>query len=214
MLNEKLLKEIKKGLPNSLYFLWSKESLFLEDALTKAIEAIVAPHQKDFNYDVFYPSASPQEILDAAFTLPFLVPRRVVVLKDFHQFPAAHIEALCPYFKKPCETTCMLILSQKEPKSNLDAAWYVYPLKIRESDIPAWLKQMAATKGFKISENIVEYLIESVGPDIGLLAAEIEKLALSGLTAIEDKDTISSPGMIREHTSFNLIDALIAGQKT
>ncbi len=125
MLNEKFHKELKKGLPNSLYFLWSKESFFLDEALVKATEVVITPYQKDFNYDVFYPSTSPQKILDVVSTLPFSAPRRLVILKDFHRFSTPHLKALTPYFKKPCETTCMLILSQKEPKLNFDVASYV-----------------------------------------------------------------------------------------
>lgn len=214
MLNERFHKELKKGLPNSLYFLWSKESFFLDEALIKTIEVVVTPHQKDFNYDIFYPPISPQKILDVASTLPFLAARRLVILKDFHRFSTPHIKALTPYFKKPSETTCMLILSQKEPKLDFDVASYVYSLRIRESDIPTWLKQRVANKGIKMSESAVDYLIESVGPDIGLLAMEIEKLILSGLRTIESKDIVSSTGMMREYTPFNFVDALIAGQKT
>lgn len=214
MLNEKFHKEVKKGLPCSLYFLWSKETFFLEEALLKTIDAVIPHHKKDFNYDVFYPSANPQEILDAALTLPFLTPRRLVVLKNFHEFPKQHIKALSPYFEKKPATTCMLILSQKEPKLDIDVSKYVYPLRIRESEIPVWLNQMAAEKGIKISETAIEHLIESVGTDIGILASEIKKFAFSGLKTIDDNDVISSTGMTRGYLPFDLVDALIAGQKT
>lgn len=214
MLNEKFHKELKKGLPNFLYFLWSKESFFLEEALAEATDVVIASHQKDFNYDVFYPSASPREILDTALTLPFLAPRRLVVLKDFHEFSKPQIEVLNSYFKKPCETTCMLILSNKEPESDLNIVRYIYPLRIKESDIPAWLKEAADKKGIKLSKEAVDYLIESVGHDVGALVMEIEKLTLSGVKTIEGKDVISSTGMMRGYIPFDLVDALIAGKKT
>jgi len=213
MLNERFIRELKKGLPSPFYFLWSKEHLFLEEALTEAVEVVIGPHQKDFNYDVFYPSATPQEILNIAYTVPLLAPRRLVVLKDFHEFPTSHIESLIPYLKRPCDTTCMLILSIKEPKLNIDVTPNTYSFRIRENDIPAWLRQKADKKGIKLSEDAIEYLIESVGPDIGLLSMEIEKLALSGLKTIEAGDIISSTGMIRGYVSFDLVEALIEGQK-
>ncbi|GBE06688.1 MAG TPA: DNA polymerase III subunit delta [Nitrospirae bacterium] len=214
MLSDKLDREIEKGLPHFLYFLWSRESYFLEEALSKVVVKVVDPGQKDFNYDVFYPSSDIPGVLGAAYTAPFLAGRRLVVLKDFHQFSAAHIKAFAPYLKEPCETTCMVILSQKEPKSKIEASWKIYPLRIRESDIPVWLKRKAAQKGIKMRESAVDCLMEFVGPDIGLLAAEIEKLSLSGLKAVKAEDIIATTGMMREYTSFNLIDALIAGQRT
>ena len=214
MLDSRLNKEIQKGLPRPLYFLWSKENFFLTEALSEAVNVIIPSHQRDFNYDVFYPSSNPQEIFDAALTLPFLAQRRLVVLKDFHQFSMPAIEALTAYFKNPSDTTCMLILSLKEPKKGLDFYGSIYFLEIKEREVPAWLKQAAVKKGIKLSESAAEYLIEAVGPDIGLLTMELEKLALSGRKIIEDKDVMASVGITREYIPFNLVDALIAGKKT
>lgn len=214
MLNKRFENELLKGLPGSWYFLWSKEIFFLEEARAKVTGVVVSPDHMDFNYDVFYPSASSQEILDVAFTLPFLSPRRLVVIKDFHQFSKSQIKTLSPYFEKPNDTTCMLMLSQKEPKLDFISASCVYPLNVRESEIPAWLRQKAGIKGIKLSADAVDCLIESVGPDIGLLVMEIEKLALSGFETIEGKDVMACTGMIRGYTSFDLVDALISGQKT
>lgn len=213
MLNEKFYREIEKGLPASIYFLWSKEAFFLEEALVKIKDKVVGSYQVDFNYDVFYPSVSPQDIVDTAFTLPFLAPRRLIVLKDFHEFSSHNIDALTNYFENPSKTTCMVILSPKPPKSNLNLSHNAYEFNIREYDIPAWVKKFASEKGLKISETAISYLIEAVGINIGLLASEIEKLTLSEIKIIQAQDIISTTGIMREFTSFNLVDALITGQK-
>ncbi len=211
MLNKTLEREIEKCLPKPIYFIWSEEALFLEEVLAKAVTLLIASNLKDFNYDVFYPGADPHEVLDTATTLPLMAPRRLVVLKDFHQFPEAHIKAMIPYFKKPCESTCMLILSQKEPKAVIDLP--IFPIKIKEYDIPQWVRQKAHEKGVRMTDSAVEHLIESVGTDIGLLHMEIEKLALSGLQSIDDKDIASLTGVMRDYTAFNLIDSIITGNK-
>ncbi|MCK5139938.1 MAG: DNA polymerase III subunit delta [Thermodesulfovibrionia bacterium] len=213
MLNNKFNKELQKHLPAPLYFLYSKESILLDRVLSESLRVVIDPHQKDFNYDVFYASASPQEIFDTACTMPFLAARRLVVLKDFHQFSAAHTAALMAYLKKPCDSTCMLILSLKEPKMDKDIKCPTYLFRIREHDMPVWIKQLATTKDIKISGSAVEYLIQTLGPDLGLLAMEVEKLALSGLKKIEIKDVIPSIATTREYIPFNLLDALVAGQK-
>ncbi len=212
MLNKRLHIEFEKGLTEPLYFIWSEESLFLEQVLAKALEVVITSSSKDFNYDVFYSSDTAQNILNVAETLPVMSPRRLVVLKDFHRFSSSNIKAMVPYLKNPCKSTCMIILSSKEPKHKLDINWQIYPLKIRENDIPAWLRQKVSGKGIKITENGIDYLIDLVGPDIGLLNIEIEKLALSGLKVIDSKDIASFTGMMREYTSFDLVDAIIAGQ--
>jgi DNA polymerase-3 subunit delta len=213
MLNKTLLKELEKGLPGPVYYIWSEESIFLEAPLSKCVETVIDSDNLDFNYDVFYPSSEPQDILDAAFTLPFMAQRRLVVIKDFHQFKSPAVKALAPYLNDPSESTCMLILSQKAPKKALKFKWKVFSLNIREGEVPAWLKQAAARKNVKLTNDAVENLIEFVGYDIGLLMMEIEKLALSGSGTITGKDILASTSMMREYTPFDLLDSLISGRK-
>jgi DNA polymerase-3 subunit delta len=213
MPNAQLNREIERKFPWPVYFIWSEERLFLDETLAKALDAVIDPGQRDFNCDTFDPSSKPQDILDAAFSFPFMSPRRVVILKDFHQISSSNLKTLKTYFQKPSETTCMIILSSKEPKKSLRFDWRVYHLNVHEKDIPSWIEQRALSRGIKISGSAIDLLIESLGTDIGLLASEIEKLSLSGLETIEDKDIISSTGMMREFTSFNLIDAITAGEK-
>ncbi len=214
MLNKALLKEVEKGLPYFLYYIWSEENFFLEEALSKFIDIIIASSPIDFNYDVFYPSSTPQEILNAASTLPFMAPRRLVVLKDFHLLTASSIKALTPFFKDPAETACMVILSQKAPQKSLEVAWKIFQIDIKESEIPAWVKQAAAKKGIRLTDEAVDYLIDYIGNDIGLLMTEIEKLSFAGNKLITGKDIIATTSMTREYTTFDLVDSLVAGQSS
>lgn len=214
MLNKALRKEFENGLPGAVYYLWSSEGWFLEDALSKFIETVIGSGPMDFNYDIFYPSSGTQEIIDAASTLPFMARRRLVVLKDFHQFNASAVKALMPYFKEPPEAACMVVLSGKAPRASMKAGWKVFPLNISENEIPAWLKHAAAGKGIKLTGDAIDHLIEFVGYDTGLLMMEIEKLSLSGNVTISGKDILSSTSMMRKYTPFDLIDSVIAGQRT
>jgi DNA polymerase-3 subunit delta len=214
MLNKTLQKEFESGLSSPLYYLWSEESCFLEEALSGIVKTVIASGPMDFNYDVFDPSSKPQEIVDAALTLPVMAERRLVVLKDFHELPASSVQVLTPYLNGPSGTTCFVVLSRKAPKASLKFSWKVYSLNIKEWDIPAWLRNFAAGKGIKLSADAVELLIEFVGYDIGLLISEVDKLALSGGGTVTGKDIISSASTMRKYTSFDLVDTLIAGQKT
>jgi DNA polymerase-3 subunit delta len=214
MQNKTLLNEIEKGLPGPVYYIWSEESLFLEDSFARCVETVIDPVNADFNYDVFYPSSEPHAIIDAASTLPFMTQRRLVVIKDFHQFKAPAIKVLSPYLDGPSESTCLIILSRKAPKKALKFKWKVFSLNIREYEIPAWLKNAAARKNVKLTKDAVESLIEFVGYDAGLLMMEVEKLALSGSGTITGKDIASSTSMMRTFTTFDLLDSLVTGQKT
>ena len=214
MLNKTLQKEFQKGLPGPLYYLWSEESCFLEDALAKIPEAVIPSGSMDFNYDVFDPSTNIPEILDTVSTLPFMAPRRLVVLKDFHQLSASVVKSLMSYFNDPSESTCMVVASQKAPKKSLKVDWKVFSLNIRDSDVPAWLRHAAMNKGIRLTGDAVDYLIEYVGYDVGLLSMEIEKLTLSGKSTVTGKDIVSSTSVMRKYSTFDLLDSLIAGQKS
>lgn len=214
MLNKALQKEIESGVSSPIYFLWSEESCFLDEALSVIVKTVVASGPADFNYDVFDSSSRPQDIVDAALTLPVMAMRRLVVLKDFHELNASAVQVLTPYLNGPSATTCMVVLSKKAPKAALKFNWKVYSLNIKEWDIPAWLRNYAAGKGVKLSADAVEMLVEFVGHDVGLLISEVEKLALSGSGTVTGKDIISSTSTMRKYTSFDLVDTLIAGQKT
>jgi len=213
MLNKTLLREIEKSLPAPLYFIWSEESFFLEEALLKIVGTVIAGAPEEFNYDVFYPASPPQEIVNAASTMPFMSSRRLVVLKDFHAFPAPAVKALVPYFTNPAVTACMVVFSQKAPAASLDIT-KVYCLNIKDSDIPAWLKQAAAQRGLRLTGEAVDSLIEFVGYEVGLLTMELEKLASSGSRTISGSDVASSASMVREFTTFELVDSLIAGKSS
>jgi DNA polymerase-3 subunit delta len=214
MQNKALQKELKSGLSGPLYCLWSEESFLLEDVLPKFTETVIGCNPVDFNMDIFYPSASQQEIMDAALTLPVMAQRRLVVIKDFHQFPKSALKELNAYLLEPNKTTCMLMLSRKAPKFPQGIDCRIYSLNIRDRDIPSWLKKMSADKGLQLTNNAIDHLVDSVGHDIGLLSMEIEKLVLSGCVRIGTKEVISSINITREYTSFELIDAIAAGQKT
>lgn len=215
MLNKALDKELERGLPQNLYYIWSEEDFFLEDALKKAIETVVPVSLADFNYDIFYPSSDSAKIFDAASTLPFMTQRRLVVLKGFNQFSKPAVESLLSYFNDPAEGTCMLVLSEKAPPKKLsDISWKTFKIGIQEKDIPAWLKQLAADRGIRISGEAIGCLVDYVGFDVGLLVSEVEKLSLSGKKRIEEKDIISSISAVREFTAFDLVDALVAEQRT
>jgi len=214
MLNKTLQKEFESGLSAPLYYLWSEDGCFLEEALSGFVKTVIASAPMDFNYDVFDSTSKPQEIVDAALTLPVMAKRRLVVLKDFHELPASAVQVLTPYLNGPSGTTCMAVLSKKAPKASLKFNWKVFALNIKEWDIPAWLRNYAAGKGIRLSADAVEMLIEFVGHDIGLLISEIEKLALWGSRTVTGRDIIASTSSMRKYTSFDLVDTLIAGQKT
>jgi len=83
-------------------------------------------------------------------------------------------------------------------------------IDVRESEIPQWIKQRVRAKGIDFSDEAVEYLISLVGNDLGLLSAEIEKIAFVGQKRIDLDDISDIVAGGRQFGIFDLVNALKA----
>jgi DNA polymerase-3 subunit delta len=126
------------------------------------------------------------DVLDELRTLPFLVRRRLVIVDDADPFVTAHrkeLESLAD--GKP--TPGALILVVKTWPSNTKLAKLVAKAGVAvecktpdERELPQWLVPFARARStVKLHPAAAQLLVELVGPDIGLLASEVEKLAVS-----------------------------------
>jgi len=83
-------------------------------------------------------------------------------------------------------------------------------LDIREKEIPSWLQERTRLRGFEISDTTAAYLLGIVGPDLGMLSSELEKLMLTGSSKIEKKRYVEVVEGKRTYSAFALIDAIKA----
>ena len=161
------------------------------------------------------------DVLDELRTLPFLVKRRVVIVEDADPFVTAHrkeLETLADGKK----TAGSLILSVKTWPSNtkLAKAFVKSGLAVEcktpdERELPAWLVQLAKTReSMTLREDAAKLLLELVGPEIGLLSSEVEKLAVyvGDRKAIEREDVARMVGAGRVETIWRALDAATTGK--
>ena len=82
MNEHQLIKEIKSGKIFPVYLLFGPEELLVEDTLKEAVNILIDPSSKDFNFNRYNAEdRSVAEILDTIRTLPFMADRRVVIVK-------------------------------------------------------------------------------------------------------------------------------------
>jgi len=211
------LNEIANGLPSPVYLFYALD-LFLHKEALDAIKNLVPETERDFNlhiFDLLSPvEESPpfEKILDVVNTVSFFGGRRVtVVLGNLQKLGKPNIERLKNYISKPAPASVFVIFHNgafgKEMRERFKGLKAV-SIDIRESEMPYWMKRRAEAKGIELSDEATEFLIGLVGPDLGLLSAEIEKISLLGRKRI-DKDDISEiiPGG-RLYAVFDLVDAL------
>jgi DNA polymerase-3 subunit delta len=161
------------------------------------------------------------DVLDELRTLPFLVKRRVVIVDDADPFVTAHrkeLEALADGRPTPGS----LILSVKTWPSNtkLAKAFAKSGLAVEcktpdERELPAWLIQMAKNReSVALRDDAARLLLELVGPEIGLLSSEVEKLAVyvGERKTIEREDVARMVGAGRVETIWRALDAATTGK--
>jgi len=210
------LHEIKKGLPLPVYLLYASDPFFHREAI-EAMKRLVPEAERDFNFHVFDLSSGDDnlsfgQILDVANTHSFFGGRRItVLLGNIQKLSKKDLERLDIYISNPAPASVFVIFHNGVIKKDLRERFRMLKpisLDIRESEIPYWIKQRVDMKGLEISDEAATYLIGLIGPDIGLLSAEIEKVSLLGKRRIDVDDISEVVAGERLYSIFDLVDAL------
>jgi DNA polymerase-3 subunit delta len=211
------LHELEKGLPLPVYLFYGSEPFLHEEAI-QAIKGLIPVGERDFNLNIFDLSLSVEEtipfdqILDVANTFSFFGKRRFIVLKgNLQKLSKKALKSLETYISNPSTGSVFVILHEGVFKKEMREKFRKLKpvsLDIRESEIPYWIKQRAVMKGIEISNEAADYLIGFIGPDLGLLSAEIGKISLLGKKRIDVDDISDIIAGGRLYSIFDLTDAL------
>jgi len=212
--------ELKKGLTGPAYLLHADEAGILKEAVMR-IRHSVPPEEMDFKYHAYDLEGSDgtpplEQIIDTLNTVPFMGGTQTVVLENLQKLKAADMKPLVEYFKSPSPDSLLVMTYSGKPRKtmlNKLTAIKDISISIQERDLPFWIKERAAERGLELTTEAINYLIGTVGTDAGLLASEVEKFAtLAGDGKKLGKDDIAMlvTGS-REHSPFELVDALRAG---
>jgi DNA polymerase-3 subunit delta len=166
------------------------------------------------------------EILDAARSLPLFLPAtdgpvRVVLVRAFDPGTAADGELLGRYLDAPVEATCLVFEAAKldsrraatkllsSRATNIDCK----PPE-READVRRWIESSVNARGFAMDPEAVTYLLEMVGLGLEQLHQELDKVELFAAEGerMAARDLEKLLGRSREHSVFELTDALVAGR--
>lgn len=161
------------------------------------------------------------DVLDEVRTLPFFAKCRVVIVDDADPFVTAHRKELEEYVDHP-SSGGILVLAVKSWPSNTKLAKGVERTGLAvdckgpgEPELAPWLLQFARSR-FKthLDNDAARLLVDLVGPEIGLLVAELEKLAIYvGERAKIHRDDVSRMvGGGRIESVWKTIDAATTGR--
>ncbi len=209
-------QELTKGMPSPVYLLYSSEDFLLYEALSAIKEQ--CSDASGFNFDV-YDIKSPddtipvEQIVDIVNTMPFISDRRTVVINNVQKLAKKDLQKIEAYLLNPAGSALLVMLhTGAAPKlfgASASGSIKTIALTVQEKDLPLWIKEQAKQKKVRLTDGAVEYLITMAGTDLGMLSAEIEKLACfisDRIIDVADLRSIIYSGV--EYTAFDLLDAL------
>lgn len=216
-----LLDEIKKGLPSPGYLLNASDR-YLHAEAGALIRGLVPPAELDFNFQSFDMLSPEQEktafeqILDVLNTAPFFGGRKYIVIENSQKIAKKDLKKLEAYLQGPSESSVLVLLYEgslkKDAKESFKGVKQI-SLDIRESDMSAWIVEKAGQKGLNLARVAADYLLAVIGPDLGMLSTEIEKLTLVGKSEIGKADIAEIIEGKRSFGAFDLINAIRARDK-
>jgi DNA polymerase-3 subunit delta len=204
-----------------LYVLHGDEA-FLKRQVVEAVRRRALGDDADDAAVSSYPGDKAQfaDVMDELATAPFFAPRRVVVVDSADPF----VTKFRPLLEKKIDklpATGVLVLDVKTWPSNtrlakmVDAAATIVCKAPHLHRLPAWCGEWAAARhGKQLPPDAAGLLVELVGPEMGLLDSELEKLAIY----VGDKKTIDAADVDRlvGHNSsenvFQIFDAIADGK--
>jgi DNA polymerase III subunit delta len=209
-------QEGEQGFPSPVYLLHSTESFLLYEAVTGLKEQF--QDAASFNFESIDISSADEKlpaekIIDILNTLPFLVQRKTVVLRNIHKWTKKEAQKFGEYLKSPSPSSLLVMIFEGTSPDIFDPALMKkvksIALSVSEREVTVWIKERAAKKGMTFTPAAIECLISFAGIDLGMLHAEIEKFSSGEAARVIDVDEVRSVVYAgAEYGAFDLIDAL------
>jgi len=161
-----------------------------------------------FNVDRLYGGeTTAAAVVDAANTLPMMVPRRVVLFvhaerllspkkeskaspkkeskanpKDDSDAVSRDLEMLEAYVKAPVDTCCLVLVAEAvDERRSLTKLLLSQATVVRcaaPADAATWVRDRVAQEGLTIDARAARLVAERVGPDVARLRSDVERLVL------------------------------------
>lgn len=219
---KKLLQSVQNRQFAPFYLIDGEEPYYLDKIATVFENEILGPGEKDFNLTIIYGrDAEWSDVVNTCRRFPMFAEKQVVILKDAAQLKG--LNELAGYLEKPSPTTVFLIEHRfkktdgrgKLVKLAKEKGIYFTSDKLREDQVPQWVRSYGSEIGFKIGDRESEILATYLGNDLQKIENEIEKVRINTpgekeLTAAHIQKYI---GISRDYNVFEFPEALTSGDR-
>jgi len=204
------------------YVIYGEDPFLVSSECEKLINSILGSEDRSMAlYEPRAQDAQLSDVLDELRTLPFLAPKRVVLIKDAEPFVSAHAGALEAYLDKTSPTG-VLILTQTSwdkrkrlHKKMQKIGGLIEVGKLYSNQLPAYVTSYARQNhAIRLDGQTSRFLVELVGDDPGRLCREMDKLVMyvAPRKTVSVNDIESLIGHNRMFNAFDVIDAIISGK--
>jgi DNA polymerase III subunit delta len=214
---DQIIKDIQNRRFYPVYFLSGEESYFIDHITDLLINNVLTAAEKDFNMTVMYGRDSGiGSILDACVRYPFMAEYNLVVIKEAQDLKK--IDELNPYLENPNPAT-ILVFAHKFKKIDkrtntykiLDKNACIYTSeKIKEKEIPDWVRRYLGEQNFSIDQKALTLLVEYMANDLSIIINQLDKLVhlKKDSKAITSNDIEQHIGISKEYNVFELQNAI------
>jgi DNA polymerase-3 subunit delta len=214
---EKIISEWKTGAFKPIYWLEGEEPYFIDKVIDYAEHNILNESEASFNLTVFYgKDADWTAVVNACRRYPMFAERQVVLLKEGQQMK--DIEKLEGYVTKPLSSTVFIVAFKDKKidgRTNFSKVLkkngeLLQTKKLYENQLPDWTRSMVASKGFDITPQALQLLIDNIGNDLSRLENEVDKVVinLGSVKTIDENDIEKYVGISKEFNAFELQAAI------
>ena len=216
------LREPSKEPIRPVYAVFGDDSYLIRESMATVARAVLPDEDRDAGMSRFPGTTTPlATVLDEVCTLPFFSRRRLVVVDEADPFVTKYRKDLEAYVANPSSSGTLLLQVKQWPATTKlaqlveKAGLAINASAPRETELMSWLAQLARTSfNVQLSNDSARLLVELVGPEAGLLAAEVEKLAVyaGDSRRVERGDITKLVGGGRVETIWKALDAATTGQ--
>lgn len=180
---------LDRGDVEGVFFFHGNAARLRDDAARSLVDAALDPATRDFNLDTYRAADVTPETLAAALAMPpVMAPRRVVALFGAERLTprgCSVVESVLD--RTPPQLTLVVTATipsgsrkafYRKMKAGAVALEWTAP---RETELPGWILERAREQhDLDMRPEAAEALASAVGSDLGVLEAELEKLASAG----------------------------------
>ncbi|WEK53088.1 MAG: DNA polymerase III subunit delta [Candidatus Cohnella colombiensis] len=220
-------REIKQGNIAPVYVCYGTEAFLMNEFVERLTESLIEPEHREMaliRFDTGDTALS--VILEEAQTLPFLVPHKIIIVRDSVLFatgkPSSRVEhvpeQLLSYMDEPAESTVLLFVV---PYEKLDERKKIVKTAkskhqtIAFTPLPAeeliqWMTKRATAQGRTLDRDAAEELLKRIGTDMQAIVTELDKLCLhAGVAGLVTIDAVNELVPIAaEQNVFRLTEML------